>query len=227
MRRGRGWSSDKTATVILGSCFDIAPRLPDDLSSLIIIDPPYGVLRPHESNRYKTQWKDNKWGRAEWARLLPHIWRVLQRGGRLLVFGKKEFFHEVYNFIKDDSLGYDELTWVHDGKDNMWATHQELSNSERIAVFYRKADSGCMRLPDRPNHSDMLPFPKDRSFESMKPPALMKHLIERYSAKGDVVVDLCMNTGVTGYAARLAGRRFVGIEKVPSIFEKAVANVSV
>jgi len=219
--------ADKTATVILGSCFDIAPRLPDDLSSLIIIDPPYGVLRPHESNRYKTQWKDNKWDRAEWARLLPHIWRVLQHGGRLLVFGKKEFFHEVYNFIKDDSLGYDELTWVHDGKDNMWATHQELSNSERIAVFYRKADSGCMRLPDRPNHSDMLPFPKDRSFESMKPPALMKHLIERYSAKGDVVVDLCMHTGVTGYAARLAGRRFVGIEKVQSIFEKAVANVSV
>jgi len=219
--------ADKTATVILGSCFEIAPRLPDDLSSLIIIDPPYGVLRPHESNRYKTQWKDNKWGRAEWARLLPHIWRVLQRGGRLLVFGKKEFFHEVYKFIKDDSLGYDELTWVHDGTDNPWNSHQEVSKSERIAVFYRKADSACMRLPDRGKHSDMLYFPKDRAFKSMKPPALMKRLIERYSAKRDVVVDLCMNTGVTGYAARLAGRRFVGIEKVPSIFEKAVANVSV
>ena len=157
--------------------------------------------------------------------MLPHIKRVLQRGGRLLVFGKKKFFHEVYNFIKDDSLGYDELTWVHNGKDNTHPSHQELSNSERIAVFYRKVDHGCMRLPDRGSHSDMLYFPKDRSFKSMKPPCLMKYLIERYSAKGDVVLDLCMNTGVTGYAARLAGRRFVGIEKVPSIFEKAIANV--
>ena len=217
--------TDKTATVILGSCFDIVRGLPDDLSPLIIIDPPYNVLRPHKSNRYNTQWEDKKWDGGEWRRLLPHIWRVLQRGGRLLVFGKKAFFHEVFNIIKEDSLGYDELTWVHNGTDNSWNPHQELSNSERIAVFYRKADKSCMRLPNRGSHSDMLYFPKNGAFKSMKPPALMKYLIERYSAKGDIVMDLCMHTGVTGYAARLAGRRFVGIEKVPSIFEKAVANV--
>ena len=219
--------TDKTATVILGSCFDIVRGLPDDLSPLIIIDPPYEILKVNKKARYRSQSWDTKWDEGEWRRLLPHIWRVLQRGRRLLVFGKKRFFREVCDIIDDPSLGYDELTWVHDGKDNMWATHQELSNSERIAVFYRKADSGCMRLPVRPNHSDILYVPKNRAFESMKPPALMKYLIERYSAKGGVVVDLCMHTGVTGYAARLAGRRFVGIEKEPSIFEKAVANVSV
>jgi DNA modification methylase len=216
---------DARATLVLGSCFDVAPHLPDDLSPLFILDPPYNMLSPSKSNRYKTQWPDKAWTVWQWQALLQDIWRILQCGGRLLVFGKKKFFRSVCNVINDESLGYDELVWVHGGKDNMWAKWQELSKSERIAVFYRKADRHHMHLPDRGNHSDMLFFPKDKTFESMKPPALMQYLIGRYSAPGDVVVDLGMHTGVCGYAALREGRRFVGVERVDSIFEKAVANV--
>lgn len=213
------------ATLILDSCFKAVKGQPDASVRLLIIDPPYNILKPSKSNRYKTQWPDKAWTVQHWQRLLPRLWRILQRGGRMLVFGKKRFFHEVCNIIKDDSLGYDELTWVHWGKDNTWAPHQELSDNEHIAVFYRKAESAEMKLPDRGNHSNILPFPKDRSFKSMKPPALMEYLIERYSDEGDTVMDICMHTGVTGYAAVRTGRQFVGIERVPAIFADAVANL--
>ena len=124
---------DARATLVLGSCFDVAPHLPSDLSPLFILDPPYNMLSPSKHNRYKTKWPDKAWTTQQWRPLLRHIWRILQRGGRLLVFGKKEFFHNVYNIIKDESIGYDELTWGHGGKDNMWAKWQELSKSERVS----------------------------------------------------------------------------------------------
>ena len=225
MASGVRVEEDARATLILDSCFDVAPHLPSDLSPLFILDPPYNMLSPSTSNRYKTMWPDKAWTPQQWRPLLRHIWRILQRGGRLLVFGKKRFFRNVCNMIDDKSLGCDELVWVHGRKDNMWAKWQELSKSERVAVFYRKADRDHMHLPDRGNHSDMLFFPKDKTFESMKPPALMRYLIRRYSAPGDVVVDLGMHTGVCGYAALREGRRFVGVERVDSIFERAVTNV--
>tara|TARA_B110000046_G_C13007400_1_gene404963 strand:- start:1047 stop:1853 length:807 start_codon:yes stop_codon:yes gene_type:complete len=219
-------AAQNDVVLINDSCFDAIQDLPDASVRLIIIDPPYNMLAPGKSNRYKTQWKDKKWKLEEWKQLLPHLWRILQRGGRLLVFGKKRFFFQVCNIIDNEkSHGYDELVWVHGRKDNMWATHQELSTSERIAVFYRKADSAEMKLSVRPDHSDMLHFPKDSSFKSMKPPALKQYLIERYSGESDTVMDICMHTGVTGYAAVRAGRRFVGIERVPELFDATSANL--
>jgi 23S rRNA G2069 N7-methylase RlmK/C1962 C5-methylase RlmI len=122
---------DDRVSLIRGSCFDVAGHLVDSSAALVVIDPPYGMT--------SYEW-DKKWTKDEWARVLSQVWRLLAKGGRLLVFGKKAFFHEVYHMVNDDALGYDELTWVHDGKDNKRNPHQELSDSERIAVFYLPQD---------------------------------------------------------------------------------------
>lgn len=122
-------------------------------------------------------------------------------------------------------FGFDDLTWVHTSNDNRYAQHQEISHSERIGVFYRKSESGEMKLADRTEHSDVLRFPKDKLFKSMKPPALKQYLIERYSTKGDTVMDICMHTNVSGYAAVHARRRFIGIEVVPELFAESVTNI--
>ena len=218
--------AEDNVMLINDSCFDAVEHLPDDSVRLIVIDPPYNMLAPRKSNRYRTQWKDKKWKLAEWQRLLPHLWRILQRGGRILVFGKKRFFLHVCNVIDNEKvLGFDDLTWVHGSKDNRYAQHQELSGSERIGVFYRKAESDEMKLAYRTAHSDVLYFPKDKSFKSMKPPALKQYLIERYSHEGDTVMDICMHTNVSGYAAVHVGRRFIGIECVPELFDNSVANI--
>lgn len=213
--------------LINDSCFDAVEHLPDDSVRLIVIDPPYNMLAPTKSNRYRTQWKDKKWKLAEWQRLLPHLWRILQHSGRILVFGKKRFFLDVCSTIMDNEkmLGFDDLTWVHGSNDNRYAQHQEISHTERIGVFYRKGESGEMKLANRTKHSDVLHFPKDKSFKSMKPPALKQYLIERYSKKGDTVMDICMHTNVSGYAAVHARRRFIGIELVPKLFDDSVTTI--
>jgi len=184
--------------------------LPHNSVDLIIIDPPYEMT--------KDKW-DKRWSEDEWVPLLIHIWQVLKKGGRLLVFGKKRFFREVCTFIDDDSfLSYDELIWQHDGMDNWNTNQQEMSNSERIGVWYRTVDRDCMNLPKRGDHSDVLHFKKEgvrgrpREDGSMKPIDLMRYLVQRYGGSGAVVLDFCMKTGICGRGALLEGRRFIGVE---------------
>ena len=77
--------------------------------------------------------------------ILPHIFRVLQDGGRFLVFGKNDILHRTYVTIMDTSvdvtgtkiaLACDDLKWLHESKDNARNPHQEFSQSEDIMAFY-------------------------------------------------------------------------------------------
>lgn len=59
----------------------------------------------------------------------------------------------------------------------------------------------------------VLRFAQDRGLHpTQKPVALMRWLIDTYSKKGQVVLDLTMGSGTTGVAAIQAGRKFVGFE---------------
>lgn len=59
----------------------------------------------------------------------------------------------------------------------------------------------------------VLRFAQDRGWHpTQKPVALMRWLIDTYSKKGQVVLDLTMGSGTTGVAAVQAGRKFVGFE---------------
>ena len=53
-----------------------------------------------------------------------------------------------------------------------------------------------------------------------KPIELYKFLIERYSKKGDTVLDPTFGSGNSGRACRELGRKYIGIEKNKEFFEK-------
>lgn len=50
-------------------------------------------------------------------------------------------------------------------------------------------------------------------------------LVEKVSLPGEVVFDPFMGTGVTGVAALLSGRRFVGIDLVPAYYQEALVQL--
>ena len=47
---------------------------------------------------------------------------------------------------------------------------------------------------------------------TQKPVDLLKWLINTYSNPGQTVMDICMGSGSTGVAAKMTGRKFIGIE---------------
>lgn len=56
---------------------------------------------------------------------------------------------------------------------------------------------------------------------TQKPVDLIRYLIETYSNPGETVLDFTMGSGTAGEACRMAGRKFIGIEKDAEIFNVA------
>ena len=61
---------------------------------------------------------------------------------------------------------------------------------------------------------------KTQSHPTEKPLELYKFLIERYSKKGDTVLDPTFGSGNSGRACRELGRKYIGIEMNKEFFEK-------
>ena len=61
---------------------------------------------------------------------------------------------------------------------------------------------------------------------TQKPVSLFEWLIKTYSNVGDVVLDPCMGSGVTGVAAIKNDRRFIGIEMDPDYFKIAQDRIN-
>lgn len=60
---------------------------------------------------------------------------------------------------------------------------------------------------------------------TQKPVALCEYLIKTYTDEGMTVLDNCMGSGTTGVAAIQTGRNFIGIEKDPGYYEKALERL--
>lgn len=64
-----------------------------------------------------------------------------------------------------------------------------------------------------------------KSHPTQKPIALCEYLIKTYTSPGDLVLDNVIGSGTTAIAAYRTGRRWLGIEKDPEIFEKACVRI--
>ena len=60
---------------------------------------------------------------------------------------------------------------------------------------------------------------------SQKPIKLIKDLIQKYSQKGQTILDPFMGSGTTGAACKELGRNFIGIEKEPKYFNLAKKRI--
>ena len=67
---------------------------------------------------------------------------------------------------------------------------------------------------------------KDNYTFDFKPEGLMRALVREFSSVGDIVIDPCMRHGITGVAALLEKRRFIGIEYEEGSYKRAASRLS-
>lgn len=76
---------------------------------------------------------------------------------------------------------------------------------------------------------DVLRFKWDKQKTSFhptqKPVAACEYMIRTYTNTGDTVLDSCMGSGTTGVAAMNLGRKFIGIEIDPYMYEIASQRI--
>lgn len=205
--------SFQTNTVIHGDCLPVLKSLPDASIDAIITDPPYGI------NFHSAFRKD----RARWFPKIandtaPFIWwlgeaaRVLKPNSAMLCFTRYDT-EEAFRFAVR-LAGLEPKTQV------IWDKRRygvgdclgDFSLSHENIIF---AVKGRFLFPNRRPVS-VIPIPRLSSpkltHPNEKPVDLLKHLVEAVTKPGDLVLDPFLGSGTTAVAAKLTGRRYIGVE---------------
>jgi len=240
------------ATIHLGDCFSILPKL-DVKIDVVISDPPYAA---------KSFGK--KCSGCDWDRPinLPDFWRLMECITKpqttIALFCNMRF---AYDLIDSNKKGFRyDLVWQKSNKVGFLnANLQPMRNHETILVFGQpgfqraavynpqkclggkagiKTINHCSNVYNDHGEyihvsdgsmfpSSVLYFKSERGqHPTQKPLALMEWLIQTYTNEGDTILDPFCGSGSTGVAAINTGRKFIGIEKEKRFFDIACDRIT-
>lgn len=193
-----------TNTVLHADCTKAMKMLPDGSVNFVLTDPPY-VAR-YQSRDGREVRNDNNFA---WL---------------------KSAYAEMYRVLTLDSFCVSFYGWPH--VDKFLAAFRNAGfrpvghimfpksyvSSSRFVKYQHEAAyllaKGEPRMPEAPI-SDVLPwqFTGNAYHPTQKPLAVLKPLIETFSAPGDIVLDPFAGSGSTLLAAKQLGRSYIGVER--------------
>lgn len=209
--------SDSDVTLYHGDCRDVLPRLTDLSATMMIADPPYGVAwqgrRRRKQEMFEVLHGDD--GDSDFTDALAMALKCLKRRAHVYIFGRSDLsslpLTESAELIWDKQIvGLGDLSkpWgpahevitfatVEESKANRW------KGDGRLVAKMRR---GSVIRVQRLNSEAVTKHPTE------KPVMLMRQLIESSSIIGDTVLDPFCGSGSVLEAARIEGRKAVGVE---------------
>ena len=216
-------------TIYHGDCREVLPTL--EIADLLVTDPPYGIgYQSGRGDHDKIAGDDGSLAPVDWLSLaLKH----LRRGRHAYVFGMaaNEVTPEMHlcgltEIIWDKGIigmGDLSLPWGASHERILFGV-QEISKANRAKNYGAQAARlrrGTILSVQRTQSGQTLRHPTE------KPVTLLRILIESSSTFDEVVLDPFMGVGSTLLAARLEGRRAIGIETDERYCEVAAQRLTV
>ena len=214
-------------TIYHGDCRDVLPTL-SFTADMLITDPPYGMkwVSGRGVQFGKIVGDD---GQTSLVEFLRPVLKPLRRGRHLYCFGAKDFtdlpISGVVELIWDKgiiSLGNLECPWglsherVLFGVYNLSASDRARGGGNLAARMRKQTILRCDRL-----HSEAV-----RNHPTQKPVPILREFIESSSMIGEIVFDPYCGSGSTLVAARIEGRKAIGIEIEEKYCEIAARRLS-
>lgn len=204
--------SDEWVTLYHGDCREVLPMLPRGSVDLVLTDPPFFMPATHYQSR--TQWQ-RSWGdtsvlAAFWGVVLDSVIPLMRATGHLISFCNGDsypvFYPEVYRrFDTMKCIVWDKGSI---GMGRVWRNQHELLLAARweTSTFVEIGGSRSDIIKAK-----IIPS-SERTHPVEKPTSLLAPLIEPTTLPGALILDPFAGTGSTVLAARMAGRRSIGIE---------------
>jgi DNA modification methylase len=223
---------DDWVRLYLGDCRDVLPTLPRDSVDLLIADPPYGKNWQSGFRKTALDAIAGDDGSLDVAECITAACRTLREGRHLYVFGPADLsscpIGGTTELIWDKgNLGMGDLT-------QPWApTHEPITFGVYVSRPSNRA-RGNGRLAARLRKGSILRVPRANAGQledrkqphpSGKPVYLLRQLIESSSCLGETVLDPFAGHGPTLVAARIEGRKAIGIELDERHAEQAIRHL--
>lgn len=220
----------------LGDCFELLPKISDDSINLILIDPPYLISK--ESNfkkasestpddikkKYNISIDFGEWDKESfnWDFLFSNFYRVLKKGGTLIIFYDVWKSTELKSFADKYKLKQPRVcSWIKTNPVPINSKVNYLSNATEYfftfvkvgkPTFNSQYDNGIYKFPichgnERYDHP------------TQKPLSLIESLILKHSNQGDLVLDTFAGSFTTAVACEKLDRNWICIEKEEKYFE--------
>lgn len=217
------------------SCFEFLKNTPDNSVNLVIIDPPYDISR-------KTGFKSGggvdrfavsmdfgswDWGFEGLDTVITEAYRVLKKGGTLIVFydlWKLTLLADYMKSAKFKQLRF--MEWVKTNPVPINSKINYLTNAREIAISGVKGSKPTFNSSyDRGIYSYPICHEEGRFHPTQKPLALIRELIEKHSNEGDTVLDCFSGSGTSAVASISVGRHFTGCELDKTYWQKSYDRV--
>lgn len=195
--------SELTDQVFNEDCLTALPKLPAESIDLVLTDPPYLVNYRDRNGRTLAGDEDDRWLAPSFA----EIYRVLKPGGVCVSFygwNRTDRFFAAWRAAGFTIAGH--IVWV-----------KRYASSRGILAY--RHEQAYLLTKGRPVRQ-RFPLPDVLSWQytgnvfhpTQKPVRSLKPVIEAFTAPGDIVLDPFCGSGSTLLAAKILGRRYIGID---------------
>lgn len=229
--------------LINGDCLEELIKIRPNSIDLIITDPPYFISKDsgfkkhsdsttrHMIEKYKISIDFGDWdcGELDWKRLMQEYWRVLKRGGTLIIFYDIWKAQELRAFA--DLSGFKQprvCSWTKTNPVPVNSQINYLSNATEYFFTFTKGSKPTFNSKyDNGTYQHPICHGKERlGHPTQKPLSLMSELIKKHSHEGDLVLDTFSGSGTVGHACELLQRRWICIEKELTYFNIALQRIN-
>jgi len=209
-------------------------RLPDESIDLIIVDPPYGIL--------KKEYKFENFEASFPTLWLTEIERTMKEGASLYCFYSQFHIPVIQPLIERHLKLRNVIVWYYP---NIAKGYQGLLNGKHCyrkqwqPIFFATKNNPSIRVRTKwkryaSNNYDVIKcavpqsnFKKDKRFMKMqKPLELVKRLLIASSEEKNIILDPFMGSGTTAVACKQLSRHYIGFEINPEYCEIAKKRLS-
>ncbi len=206
---------DDSVTLYHGDCLSILPTLPAKTVDLVCSDPPYGMKFCSNHGKNFSPMAGDEDTTVALAALRLSL-RLLKSNRHVYYFGNYPELSSIPQLSNPVQLIWDKGLFGLGNLSCPWGTQHETINfqvfcgtagkKEGRGILAAKMRKGSVLSIQRPNGVEVCRHPTE------KPVRLMRILIESSSSFDDVVLDMFAGSGSTLVAAKLEGRKAIGIE---------------
>ena len=200
-------------TLYCGDCRDV--DLPDASVDLVLTDPPYGQqithLRGVSAQTVNIRADGARQGMRVVRQALKHSEPSWSPDAHLLVFCHWESWPDFYDSIAPLAAIKNALIWWKN-RGGMGDCEMEYARDYEVLLYGTRGRRKMLGKRPTAVIVGHPPVGTDRVHPTEKPVSLLRALIERHCPPDGLVFDPFVGSGSTLVAAKLSGRRAVGVE---------------
>ncbi len=202
---------DLINTIICGDCLEVMRDWPDDCVDLVLTDPPYGKKWTRGTKAIGVAKHTNESDSLVWDKKPEEAYfnKILRVGKRAIIWGGNYF---------TDKLPVSNCWLVWDKRGNFPRGEQVPFADCELAWTSENKVVKKFTLISQGFVSEVKEL---RQHPTQKPLELFAWCVKMFSKEGDVVADMYLGSGTTCVAAKMLGRRYIGIDISPEYCEIA------